>query len=223
MSRVSLEEEIAVALAYGITAPMAAMGAAQSVSIQEQQTGNLHAALWAAALTGLGRRLIAYKTAELIVQRETGAKQEGAKVSMARELRESTSSLSQQIRHVLKRRARRGKKGGQFNEQERCLIAMVAIEEYSHDYCRACQGAGEIPVAEGLEGSQPMQTCPVCNGKPGHRFTDRERETAFLRWAKDLQYEFATSGNLVAQVGMARAIIRLACRTAVLEWKRNYG
>lgn len=223
MSQVTVEEEIAIAIAYGDTSSMAAMGAAQSIDIQKIQTGHAASALWASYLTSLGRRLIAYKSAELIAQRTEGPKKEGAKAVMNREYREASTELAQQIKHVLNRKARQGKKGARFNEHERALIAMVAIDEYSHDYCQCCQGAGEIPLSDDREGMQPTQECPVCRGALKHKFTDREREASFISHAKELQYEFRTSGNLVKVVTTARAVIRLACKTAVFEYKRICG
>ncbi len=227
MSSISLEEQIAVALAYGNTEMMAAMGAAQSVSIQKQNTGNAISAMWASYLTSLGRRLIDYKSAELIVERmETAPKVvaeefEIAKVAMNRELRASTEELATQIKHVQKRRALRGKKGRRFNQHERSLIALVAIQEFTRDYCRSCQGAGEIPTSEeAIEGKQPTQECPVCHGNLRHVFTDREREDMFIDYALKLDYDFDNTKDLIKQVGTSRAIIRLAIRTAVVEYSR---
>lgn len=223
MSRVSIEEEIAVALAYGDTSHMAAMGAAQSYSIQRQQTGRANAAMWASYLTSLGRRLIAYKSAELITQRTPAEKKEGAKIAMNREYRASTSELAQQLKHVMNRKATRGRKQPRFNEQQRTLIALVAVDEFAHDYCQSCQGAGVIPTEAGLEGMQPTQECPVCRGGLKHRFTDREREAAFIKHAEELLYAFTNSANLVSAVPTARAVIRLACKTAVFEYVRIKG
>ena len=225
MSSISLEEQIAVALAYGNTEMMAAMGAAQSVNIQKQNTGNTVSAMWASYLTSLGRRLIAYKSAELIVERleDTPVTDEFeiAKVAMNRELRASTEELATQIKHVQKRRALRGKKGRRFNQHERSLIALVAIQEFTRDYCRSCQGAGEIPTSEeAIEGKQPTQECPVCRGNLRHIFTDREREDMFIDYALKLDYDFDNTKDLIKQVGTTRAIIRLAIRTAVVEYSR---
>lgn len=223
MSNVTIEEEIAVALAYGDTSHLAAMGAAQSFGIQKQQTGDNRAAMWASYLVSLGRRLIAYKSAELIAQRVEEPKKDGAKVVMNREYRAATSELAQQLKHVMHRKRNNGRTQPRFNEQQRSLIALVAVDEYSADYCQSCQGAGVIPTEAGLEGMQPTQECPVCRGNRKHKFTDREREFAFLNHAEELNYAFTNSANLVGAVTTARAVIRLACKTAVFEYVRIKG
>lgn len=57
----------------------------------------------------------------------------------------------------------------------RLRIARQAINEYVIDYCPTCQGRGEVPDQDGLEGAQRMKPCPECGGHGKRRYSDAER------------------------------------------------
>jgi hypothetical protein len=232
MSNTSIEETLAVALAYGQTESMAALGAMQSKTIQELQTGRADSALWAVMLSGLGRNLIAYKSRMLIAEKadipapyKKWAEAENKPVEVilktliTREQVDAIEALAGQIKHVLKRRKRARK----LNQMERMLVAAVAIDEWAEDYCRSCHGAGEIPNFEGIEGNQPTQVCPVCDGKLKHKYTDKERESAIS--LKNELFEnpvnLRETAYLVKAVTTTRAIIRLSIKTCQIEYARN--
>ena len=57
----------------------------------------------------------------------------------------------------------------------RTRIARQAVHEHIVDFCGTCQGRGEIPDQEGLEGAQRMKPCPECGGHGKRRYSDSER------------------------------------------------
>ena len=57
----------------------------------------------------------------------------------------------------------------------RIRIARQAVHEHIVDFCGTCQGRGEIPDQEGLEGAQRMKPCPECGGHGKRRYSDSER------------------------------------------------
>lgn len=215
MSQITIEEQLAVALAYGATSEMAAMGAAQSKAIQLAQTGNNLAAMWASRLVSVGRHLIAYKGAALIAEKSPAPENI---LRVNRELAGSIELLENQLKHVLKRRH----KAKRLSENERIIVVAVAIDEWTADYCRTCSGAGEIPMFTEVEGNQPMQECPTCHGSLRHRYTDKERESALSLKSELLEkpLDMRVSLHLVRAVLTTRAIIKLAARTTIIEYSR---
>lgn len=78
------------------------------------------------------------------------------------------------------------------NAELRIRIARQAVHEFIVDFCGTCQGRGEIPDQEGLEGAQRMKPCPECGGHGKRRYSDSERleliggEAKFCgRWMAD--------------------------------------
>jgi hypothetical protein len=61
------------------------------------------------------------------------------------------------------------------NAELRIRISRQAVHEHIVDFCGTCQGRGEIPDQEGLEGAQRMKPCPECGGHGKRRYSDSER------------------------------------------------
>lgn len=57
----------------------------------------------------------------------------------------------------------------------RTRVAHWAIMETVIDMCPTCQGRGEIPAQDGLDGAQRMKTCPECAGHGKRRYSNAER------------------------------------------------
>jgi Zn finger protein HypA/HybF involved in hydrogenase expression len=62
-----------------------------------------------------------------------------------------------------------------LNSGQLLKVARWAIGEWLNHSCMACKGAKEAPAFENVEGQQPMQACPTCQGTGLRIWTDEER------------------------------------------------
>lgn len=101
----------------------------------------------------------------------------------------------------------------------RLKIAGWAVHEWTIDFCAACSGRGEVPahaeLQQGLDGRQPMLTCPTCSGTRKRRYSDQERAEAL----GDMRGAERAMSHAHGLIGAAESL----AITLAAEIARNWG